>query len=204
MIVAIAGTGTHVGKTTFSVAWIRDLRRRGLAVRGWKPVETGGDADARALGEAAGEFRAPAHALAEPISAHLAARRAGVRIDLAAIAAEAHRIAEQCDLLVVETAGGLFSPVTDHDTNAELVESLDPDRLILVAPDRLGTLHDVEAVRRACTRQIDLVVLTGAHPPDAGTTYNADELRQPCVRMPDRELPAEAAARLAALVPRPR
>ena len=41
-IVFVVGTGTGVGKTTFTTRWVRALRARGVLALGWKPIETGG------------------------------------------------------------------------------------------------------------------------------------------------------------------
>ena len=45
--------------------------------------------------------------------------------------------------LVVELAGGLFSPLAPQLTNAEVIAALAPTFTFLVAPDRLGVLHDI-------------------------------------------------------------
>ena len=175
---AIAATGTGVGKTTTALAVLRAARRLGHRVAGWKPIETGGTDDGDAL-QAASNVRCPTLVqLPEPISPHLAARRAGAPIDLATLAAEAPT--PRVDLFLIETAGGLFSPLDDAGaTNAELVEALAPDALLLVAPNRLGVLHDVAAVRRGAPKlapRTVAVALTGGDAADPSTSSNAAEL----------------------------
>ena len=112
------------------------------------------------------------------VTPHLAARRAGRSIDLDAIASAAPRAA--VDLLLVETAGGLFSPLDERGrTNAELLAALDPGAVVLVAPNRLGVLHDVAAVLRAAPTlraRIVALALTGGDPADRSADSNADEL----------------------------
>ena len=204
-VVVIVGTGTEIGKTTFTTAWLRHLRERGRDAVGWKPIETGGDDDERAL-SVAGGVRIPAlYRFAEPISPHLGARRAKVKISLAAIAEQAHSMPH--DVTLVESAGGLFSPVDDEGrTNAELAAAV-ADRVVLVAPNRLGVLHDVEACRRGWTRQWDALALTKARTTDASQTTNLDELRRRVhgpVAFADFALPTEGtfAAFDAILAPR--
>jgi len=81
---------------------------------------------------------------ADAVAPHLAARRAGVRIDLKEI--QRWLGEHPAPVVAVETAGGLFSPLTDKGfTNADLVTALAPAALVLVAPDRLGVLHDLTA-----------------------------------------------------------
>jgi dethiobiotin synthetase len=85
------------------------------------------------------------------------------------------------DVLLVELAGGLFTPLDDTSTNAELVEGLLPARLLLVAPDRLGVLHDVGACVRAARASglvVDALVLSAPSQPDATTGSNAGELER--------------------------
>lgn len=184
MIVAIVGTGTGVGKTTLTVAWIRRLRERRLRVAGWKPIETGGDADRRALASACGESLEAMHGFERPVSPHLEARRNRARIDPRAIAGRARELGVGRDSLLVELAGGLFTPIDDDGgTNAEIVRAIEPQRTVLVAPNRLGVLHDVEAVRRAVAAsglRIDACVLaeTTMDTEDESRASNAEELRR--------------------------
>jgi dethiobiotin synthetase len=49
------------------------------------------------------------------------------------------------DTTVIETAGGLFTPLTTQHTNLDLGLALAPQGWILVARNRLGVLHDVIA-----------------------------------------------------------
>jgi dethiobiotin synthetase len=101
---------------------------------------------------------------------------------------------------LLETAGGVFSPLTRRTTNADLAVALDPAIWILVAPDSLGVLHDVRAALIALEarfRSPDFVVLSRARQPDSATGLNAAEF--PRVGLPrpvavlDRHEGAEAA-----------
>lgn len=174
----VAATGTGVGKTTTALTVLREARAAGLRVAGWKPLETGGTEDGDALMAASDVRCSTTVQLPEPISPHLAARRAGRPIDLATLAATAPT--PEVDLLVVETAGGLFSPLDDDGgTNAELLEVLAPDAILLVAPNRLGVLHDVTAVLRAASAlrgRLLAVALTGGDARDPSVASNAAEL----------------------------
>lgn len=49
------------------------------------------------------------------------------------------------DLCIVEGAGGLYSPLAADGDNLDLIERLDPDRVVVVAPAGLGAIHDVVA-----------------------------------------------------------
>jgi dethiobiotin synthetase len=178
-VVAIAGTETSIGKTTFATAWIRLLAKSGLRVLGWKPIETGGCEDVDALGVASG-LRVPAlYAFDTPVSPHLAARLQSRRIELDSVVTAVAGLARTVEVLVVEMAGGLFTPLDDDGaTNADLVRKLPGAELLLVAPNRLGVLHDVGACRRAaeaCGLAIAAVVLTGEGT-DASATSNFAEL----------------------------
>lgn len=182
MIVAVTGTGTGVGKTHVACAIIAGLRDRGVRAVGWKPVESGvlgevGEDELR-LREASGSTPAPTIRLREPLSPHLAARREGIAIDAAALRVTLIGFAPRWDVVVVELAGGLFSPFDDRLDNADWLADLGT-RLIAIAPDRLGVLHDCGALVRAAgaAPAIHAFVLSPPMNPDASTGTNADELR---------------------------
>ena len=85
------------------------------------------------------------------------------------------------DVALIETAGGVFSPLSDDSTNFDLALALSPAIWLLVAPDALGVLHELTATLRAlgaAGRRPDHVVLSAARGVDASTGTNADELRR--------------------------
>lgn len=182
--VAIVGTGTEVGKTQLAVALVHALARRGCSVVGLKPIESGvgsGSSDGDRL-EAVGTFHVkhPApYLFKDAVSPHLAARRAGVVISLVRVAEWV--AAHEAPWVVVETAGGLMSPLAAGTTNLDLVRALSPDAVLLVGCDRLGVLHEVAACTLALSVRApelpDPVVLL--QPPgasDGSTGTNAEEL----------------------------
>jgi dethiobiotin synthetase len=146
----ITGTDTGVGKTIVAATLLRALAAAGHRAVGMKPVASGlaenepVHADVRAL-VAAGNVTAPyadvnTYSFAPPIAPHLAARAAGVAIDLDRIAAAYARLATTADAIVVEGAGGALVPL------GRCIDMLDiPARLglpvLLVVGIRQGCLN---------------------------------------------------------------
>ena len=147
----VTGTDTGVGKTIVAAALLRGLARTGLRAVGMKPVAAGIDesedegkaipADTRVL-VAAGNVAAPLrdvnpYAFAPPIAPELAARAAGVAIDLDVIVAAYSRLAGIADAIVVEGAGGALVPLSRSTDMLDI-----PARLhlpvVLVVGIRLG------------------------------------------------------------------
>jgi dethiobiotin synthetase len=185
-LVVVTGTGTDVGKTHVATALLRAWGI-GRSVLGYKPIESGvgpsglGD-DARRLAEAS-TFHVQrslfGYAFPEPISPHLAARRAGVVVDLGRLVAHAAELRAQAEGVVVELAGGLFTPLSRETVNLDLAKALDATAVLLVAPDRLGVLHDVgAAVRGAKASALFFygIALSAPAIPDASTGTNASEI----------------------------
>lgn len=196
MIVFVTGTGTDVGKTHVSCALLAAARASTpqTHIDAWKPVLTGvsvdgdptgeptdGERHAKALGRATPP---PAHVFAPPISPHLAAREVGVRLCIHRLADAALRHAEGNDVLLIEGAGGLFSPIADDTTYADFAGVLrarvgDALRVVLIAPDRLGVLHDLRATTLAARlvgTPIHAVALSAPTVPDASTGRNGAEV----------------------------
>ncbi len=185
MRVVVVGTGTEVGKTHVTCALLARARRLGLRVSAYKPIATGvadrcedADLHAVALGSSP---RPPTFSYRRPVSPHLAAREEGRPIELEAVRRCADQLTAEADWLIVESAGGLFSPLGESITNVDLVRCLEPALIVLVAPDRLGVLHDVGAcVAAARTRGVVVtaLVLSAPRVPDDSTGTNARELQQ--------------------------
>jgi dethiobiotin synthetase len=183
-LIVITGVGTDIGKThvtaALSLAWGRET-----PVLAYKPIESGVVAQAgpdEALLASVSTFHVK-HPLLQfrlraPVSPHLAAREEGVTLDLQAVAEEVSRVRRVTDMLV-ELPGGLFSPLSDTEVGADLVQRLGPDVVLLVAPNRLGVLHDVRAVAEAGRGRrlaLDGVVLNAPSVEDASSASNPAEL----------------------------
>jgi dethiobiotin synthetase len=152
------------GKRSFHVKHSSQVRGARGADRMWPPPST------RAFPQAS------LYAFPEPVSPHLAARDAGVRIDLGLI--ERWVVEHEAPVTVIETAGGLFSPLGHTSTNFELTRALRPDAVLLVASDKLGVLHDLTTTLALAAARGGLplgVVLSAPAAPDASTGRNAHE-----------------------------
>ena len=189
----VTGTDTGVGKTRIAGGLVRRLRAAGIPAMPMKPVQTGAVRDARgrlvapdvdealalaALALSPEERDALATYVFEPAcSPHLAARVAGVRIDLARIAAAAARLAERHGALVVEGAGGVLVPLGRTATMLDLAVALGLPAVV-VARAGLGTLNHtlltVESLRRGGV-PVRGVVLNDAAPPDPGADLLRDD-----------------------------
>ena len=154
----VTGTDTGVGKTLVSAGLLHALARHHRRVVGMKPVAAGlvpwGDdwasEDAIALRLAVPPALDNPVLLPDPLSPHIAAARAGVQIDIAAIVASYQTLAAQADAVVVEGAGGFHVPLTDTLTGADLAQALALP-VVLVVGLRLGCLNHAlltaEAIR---------------------------------------------------------
>jgi dethiobiotin synthetase len=171
-----------------SCCLLRAMAVRGVRAVGLKPVESGltpdgpfgstdggrlADLSYRALGVAPYRFE-------PPLSPHLAARRAGTAIELERLVAYVHHESANGEVVLAESAGGVFSPLGVNLTNLDFALALEPALWVLVAPDSLGVLHDVSATllaMQARGREPDFVVLSQARPRDDSTGSNGAELR---------------------------
>ncbi len=177
--ILIAGTGTEVGKTYVTSALRVAIAAR-CSVLALKPIESGYQAptsDARTIG--GDDWKVPLHHFEQALSPHLAARLEGRAVDLDCVAPWVAGCAPDSELALVETAGGLFSPLTDDGlTNVDLIMRLRPCEWVLVAADRLGVLHDIGAVLTATTTTLGapVAVVLNARAADESTPHNAAEL----------------------------
>jgi dethiobiotin synthase len=158
----ITGTDTGVGKTVLSA-----LLCTALDASYWKPIQTGTevDSDTRTVEELAGiahqKVLPEAYQFAPPISPHLAARQAGVRIDLA-------KINLPIDIgnapLIVEGAGGVLVPVNETELMVDAMRHLGLP-VLLAARSSLGTINHTTlslAALRSAGVAVAGVVLIGA------------------------------------------
>jgi dethiobiotin synthetase len=157
----ITGTDTGVGKTVVSA-----LLCAALDAIYWKPIQTGTreGTDCETVMRLA---RLPqsrtipeAYRFAPPVSPHLAARRAHVRIDLRQI--RMPRIAAG-ENLIAEGAGGALVPINSTQLMTDLMRQLKLP-VLLVARTSLGTINHTLlslAALRAARLDIRGVVMVG-------------------------------------------
>lgn len=186
----IAGTDTGVGKSRIGAALARLLTQRGWIVRPRKPVESGCRRvfgrliaeDARLLQAAAGSSESLERICPYPFEPALSPERAAA-LDNVSLSLERLREAclegvEESDFLLVEGAGGFYSPLAPGVLNADLAAAL-PLPVLLVAADRLGTINHtllaVEAIERR-SLALEAVVLNQIDPEaiDPGMDNSAD------------------------------
>jgi dethiobiotin synthetase len=188
--VVVVGTGTEVGKT-----WVACQVAAALAGRGWrvaarKPAQSfapgeAGDTDAHRLAATTGERPedvCPAHRwypvpFAPPMAAAALGRPGFTVADLVA---ELRLPAAGVDVALVETAGGVRSPIADDGDNVDLVAALGPDLVLLVADAGLGTISAVRSAMDALTAKAPghatVVVLNRFDAADELHRRNADWL----------------------------
>jgi dethiobiotin synthetase len=158
----ITGTDTNVGKTLVSA-----LLCAALDAIYWKPIQTGtregtDRATVMRLARLSREQTIPeVYRFAPPVSPHLAARRAGVRIELKNI--RIPRIATR-ENLIVEGAGGALVPINGSQLMTHLMKHL---RLpvLLVSRTSLGTInHTLLSIAALRATRLDLrgVIMSGA------------------------------------------
>ncbi|HBE71579.1 MAG TPA: dethiobiotin synthase [Planctomycetaceae bacterium] len=154
----ITGTDTEVGKTFVSCKLLRGLCARGWQVGAYKPVCSGGQladpgSDPALLNEAiGGQFpveRVCPQFYSDAVAPPVAAERSGDKVDVGKIyegfawwaSAEAEQISgSKLDLLLVEGAGGLLSPLASEFTAVDFLEELQL-LTVVVAANRLGVVN---------------------------------------------------------------
>lgn len=148
-LVVVAGTGTEVGKTWVAQRLLLQARSRGLRVAARKPVQSfephTGPTDAELLAAATGEALqdvCPAHrSYAVPMAPPMAADVLGLpRVLLSGLVEEIVWPAG-AQFALLETAGGIRSPIAHDGDNLDLIERLRPDEVLLVADAGLGTIN---------------------------------------------------------------
>ncbi len=175
----ITGTDTGVGKTVLTALLTRFLRERGINVAALKPVCSGGRADARALRTAMNGTLTldeinPWHFRAS-IAPLLAARKENRRIKFPQILAHTHMIQQRFDVLLVEGAGGLLSPLGENFDSRDLISTLRAIPIV-VAQNKLGVVSQILLILEALPKNLRFkarVVLVSRPKPDIAAKSNA-------------------------------
>ncbi len=148
----ITGTDTNVGKTYIACQIAAELKSRNINVIPRKPVETGcklingllhpNDADLllKASGSNITLDEVCPNRFSPAISPQIAASHAGKLITLNQLVDSCTNSISQQNFLLVEGAGGFYSPICNQSTNADLAKELNLP-VILVVEDKLGAVN---------------------------------------------------------------
>lgn len=187
----VTGTDTDVGKTRIATALARQLSAQGIRVVPRKPVESGcrkseGElipADALALRLAAGYAGELSEVCPYRFEAALspvrAARLSGEKVTLAHLR-RACTAEDENSFMLVEGAGGFYSPLAEDGLNADLAEALQLP-VLLVADDRLGCINQILLSAEAIEKrglQLAAIVLNATTPQAPAGMDNAEDLRE--------------------------
>jgi dethiobiotin synthetase len=132
--VFMTATDTGAGKTTITAALILALRRTGQPVGVMKPIETGIDPQGhmhsdtdrlRSLLSPSPPFDSVClYAFPQPLAPLACARNGGTIIDVPRIVSYVHHLTQQQAFVIVEGAGGIFTPITPQQTMRDLMAAL--------------------------------------------------------------------------------
>ncbi len=195
----VTGTDTEVGKTYVGSIIVKSLREAGHRVGVYKPsaadcVSDGQDLvseDAVALWEAAGKLGNLSDVCPQRFRAalapHLAAKAEGKQLDPNQLRQGIEAWADNCDIVIVEGAGGLMTPVSDEEYIADLAFDLGYP-LIVVAPNVLGVINQTlqTTITASCFRDgLDVagIVLNDAQliEGDISIESNLEEITKRCL-----------------------
>jgi dethiobiotin synthetase len=190
-----AGTDTDVGKTYVASLAARVIVDDGIKLGVYKPVASGCHTeqgqliaeDAVSLWKAAGKplsleqvcpqrFKAP---LAPPEAAALEK----TQVDRGKLMDGIKIWEKNSELVIVEGAGGLFSPLADGILNIDLADQLNAP-VIVVAANRLGAIHQTLATCEAAAKRgiqpIGIVLCDPTGTADGSATTNSEQIEKYC------------------------
>jgi dethiobiotin synthase len=126
----VTGTDTGVGKTVLSAA----LMLRYPEACYWKPIQTGPDDDSGEVRRlSGGQVLDEGIRLPDPVSPHLAARLAGMSIEIPSRSRDGA-------VYIVEGAGGVLVPLNDSQTMVDLMARFGLP-VVVAARTGLGTIN---------------------------------------------------------------
>lgn len=148
----VTGTDTEVGKTVASSTLLQAARLQGFTTAGYKPVASGSEMTAQGLrnSDALALQRNSTLALAyeevnpytfaEPTSPHIISADEQRPIDFPVLSAGLRALEQKAEWVLVEGAGGWFTPLSDHQTFADWVQD-EQLPVILVVGVKLGCIN---------------------------------------------------------------
>ncbi|MEJ2115577.1 MAG: dethiobiotin synthase [Gammaproteobacteria bacterium] len=188
----ITGTDTGVGKTYIGSQIVKQLDEMGVSVLPRKPIESGCQLSDGELqpGDAQDYFVAikGKFALAEicpyrfepAISPQRAARLVNQAVHTLELQQACLRNVSEHNFLVVEGAGGFYSPLCEDGLNADLAKALQLP-ILLIANDQLGCINHImltaEAIKQKGLNLIAVILNRKDSTYDDASMNNSEDLK---------------------------
>jgi dethiobiotin synthetase len=180
----ITGTDTGVGKTVLTALLTRFLRERGVNAAALKPICSSGRSDARKIFAAMNgalmlDEINPWH-FRVPIAPLLAARKENRRVKLSQVLAHTRAMQKRFDVLLIEGAGGLLSPLGENFNSRDLILALRAIPII-VAQNKIGVVNQILLTLEALPENLRTkaqIILMSPPKPDASAKTNAKLLAE--------------------------
>jgi dethiobiotin synthetase len=149
----ISGTGTDVGKTFITENLIYLLKAKGFTISPYKPIETGCKKNkSKLIPSDASKFHKlidkeididliNPYRFQQPISPNRAIRLAHKKIFINDYIGRS-KLLPKNDYLIVEGAGGLYSPISTDGYNIDLIKKMKIPT-VLVAKDEIGVINNI-------------------------------------------------------------
>ena len=186
----ITGTDTEVGKTFVASLIVKQLSAAGHRVGVYKPVASDCVSDGRELvsEDAVHLWQAAGRPLSleavcpqrfeAPLAPHLSAAKSGHVLDASLLRTGIEAWADQCDVIIVEGAGGLMSPIGDDEFIADLAMDFGYPTVI-VTPNVIGAINQTlqTLITASCFRDgipVAGVVLNDARSFDADISMESN------------------------------
>lgn len=187
----ITGIDTDIGKTFVTKGLALKFENSGKKVGVFKPLQSGAikspngflAPDLEAVKKLSSTINTKCSYLLEgEVSPALAARLAGVRIDIEKIKSDFNSFKKENDITLIEGAGGILAPATDNMLCADLIKALNTPIIIVTVPF-LGRLnHTLLTIHYAKTMGIKVTGIIVNKVPqktnDLATQNFIDELKR--------------------------
>lgn len=165
MQIFVTGTDTDIGKTVVTAGLASVMQSLGYKAGVYKPFQSGAE-------EKNGFLVSPdlayvkkldfyvetlcTYLLKPPTAPYIAAEIDGVQINLSTVCREFQTLKQNCEVVLVEGAGGLMVPVTKDALMCDVAKMLDIPVLIVARPD-LGTInHTLLTINQAKITGLDI------------------------------------------------
>jgi dethiobiotin synthetase len=164
----ITSSNTNAGKTNILIMLIESLSKLGFLVSAYKPIETGIKQDK--------EEKNDSDLILESLKNHntffedknideittyrfdlaaapyIAKKKTNISIDKIIKRAKVLRRESKCDILLIEGAGGLYTPISKDESMADLAKHI-ADKVLFVTTAKLGTITETILGLKAMDRE---------------------------------------------------